>query len=60
MTLSWRSLQLLGRRVALSSATAIFPNVLLPCALIRLKLFHLGAVHVLHDLICLPFLEAET
>lgn len=52
-------LQILCRRVPLSSATAILPNVLLPRALIRLKLLHLRAVHVLHNLICLPFLEAE-
>ena len=29
-------------------------------SLISLKLLHLGAVHVLHDLVCLPFLNTET
>lgn len=33
--------------------------MLLRRALICLKLLHLGAVHVLHDLIGLPLLEAE-
>ena len=27
---------------------------------ISLKLLHLGAVHLLHDLVCLPLLKAET
>lgn len=33
--------------------------MLLRRALIRLKLLHLRAIHVLHDLIRLPLLEAE-
>ena len=33
--------------------------MLLPRPLVRLKLLHLGAIHVLHDLIRLPLLEAE-
>ena len=33
--------------------------MLLTRTLIRLKLLHLRAVHVLHNLICLPFLEAK-
>ena len=33
--------------------------MLLPRPLIRLELQHLGAIHMLHDLIRLPFLEAE-
>lgn len=61
MTASWSPrLQVLSRRIALSSATTILPHVLLTRPLIRLEFFHLRAVHVLHDLICLPFLEAET
>ena len=58
---SWSPpLQILCRRLSLSSATAILPNVLLPRAFIRFKFLHLGAIHVLHHLICLPFLEAES
>lgn len=53
-------LQVLSRGVALSSATAILLDVLLARLLIGLKLLYLRAVHVLHHLICLPFLEAET
>ena len=34
--------------------------MLLPRPLVRLKLLHLGTVHELHDLIRLPFLEAES
>lgn len=34
--------------------------MLLTRPLVRLEFRHLGAVHVLHDLIRLPFLEAET
>lgn len=34
--------------------------MLLSRALIRFKLLHLRTVHVLHHLICLPFLKAET
>lgn len=60
MTANRSPLQILGWRVALSSATAILPNVLLTRSLIRLKLFNFRAVHVLHNLISLPFLEAET
>lgn len=60
ITASWSlPLQLLSRRVALSSATTVLPNMLLARPLIRLELLHLRAVHVLHNLICLPFLEAE-
>ena len=29
-------------------------------SLISLKFLHLGAVHVLHNLVCLPLLKAET
>ena len=61
MTASWSPrLQVLSRCVALSSATAIRPNVLLARPLIRLKLLHLRTVHMLHNLICLPLLEGET
>ena len=61
MTASWSPpLQVLSRRVTLSGATTILPDVLLTRPLIRLKLLHLGAVHVLHNLVRLPFLEAET
>ena len=53
-------LQILSRRVALSSTTAVLPDMLFSRPLICLKLLHLGAIHVLHNLICLPFLKAET
>ncbi len=33
--------------------------MLLPRALVGLKLLHLRAIHVLHDLVRLPLLEAE-
>ena len=33
--------------------------MLLPRPLIRLEFHHLGAIHMLHDLIRLPLLEAE-
>ena len=33
--------------------------MLLPRPLVRLEFRHLGAIHVLHDLIGLPLLEAE-
>ena len=53
-------LQILSRRIALSGSAAVLPNMLFTRSLISLKLLHLGAVHVLHDLVCLPFLEGET
>ena len=57
---SWSPpLQILCRGISLSSATTILPNVLLPRAFIRFELLHLRAIHVLHHLIRLPFLEAE-
>jgi len=34
--------------------------MLLACVLVFIKVLHLFAVHVLHDVVCLPFLEAET
>ena len=53
-------LQIFSRRIALSGATAVLPDMLFTRSLISLKLLHLGAVHLLHNLVCLPLLKTET
>ena len=37
----------------------MFPDLILPGALVLLKHLHLGAIHELHDLIGLPLLERK-
>lgn len=52
-------LQVLRRRISLSSTTSILPDVLLAGTLVGFESLDLRAVHMLHDLVGLPLLEAE-
>jgi len=55
--ISHRTLQLLHRRIP--APIPMPPHLLLPGALVLLKRLYLRAIHVLHHLIRLPFLEAK-
>ena len=52
--------QVLDGRLSILSSTAIGPGSILASALVGLKLRHFRRVHMLHNRICLPLLEAET
>ena len=52
-------LQFFDRSISILASTTIFPDVLFSSACINLEDFYLLAVHVLHDFVCLPFLEAK-
>lgn len=56
---SHNDLKVLGRGLSFSRSAAICLDRLLPSSLVSFELFDLGAIHVLHNLVGLPFLEAE-